>query len=95
MIEEAESGEDYNFQETKKEVSKAQRELEKLSMTPSFILDNRVPVILKALFQAASQRIGDERQNDFYSYYVRVYEEIKQSITEIDKLARKELKVKN
>ena len=92
MIDEA-IGVKYNYQEINKEVIKAQRELETLSMTPSFIIDDKVLVVLKALFQAASDRIGDEREGNYYSYYERIYGEIKQSIDEIDRLARKDLKV--
>lgn len=93
LIDESIGIKEYNYRDCKEVIMKAQQELERLSMMPSFIIDKKVLVILKALFQAASDRIGNEREGDYFSYYERVYGEIKQSIEGIDRLARKDLKV--
>ena len=84
----------YNGEDCIEEINKAKHELERLSMIPSFIINSKVRDILKELFHQANIKFGDDNCHDFASYLDRMYGVTKDSIIEIDSLARRDLKIK-
>jgi hypothetical protein len=75
------------------ELNRAKKDLKLLSITPSFIIDNDVRMIIKVLFEASEKQIGDEARGDYYSYLGRMCDEVKVAIEKIDRVARKDLKI--
>jgi len=93
MLDDAFGIKKYNSNDSKAEVNSAQRELERISLMPSFIIKSEVQSILEKLFHAASIEVGDEKDGNYFAYYERIHEEIKKSIKRITELARTDLKV--
>lgn len=72
----------------------AKRELEMLSSSPVFMLNNEVIDILDGLMKSSNKKTEDERNGDWFSYFDRLGYEAKEAKIKIAEIASKDLKIK-
>ncbi|SEV83095.1 hypothetical protein [[Clostridium] fimetarium] len=72
----------------------AKRELEMLSSSPVFMLNNEVIDILDELMKSSSTKSEDERNGDWVSYFDRPGYEAKEAKIKIAEIANKDLGIK-
>lgn len=82
---------DINFTYNLNKMYKTRKDLELLSLSPSFILDENISIILKELLDKTA--IIEDDDVTYYEFYDVMYDKTRIAITEIDKLAHKDLKI--
>ena len=72
----------------------AKRELEMLSSSPVFMINNEVIDILNGLMKSSNTKSEDERKGDWFSYFDRLGYEAKEAKIRIAEIANKDLGIR-